>query len=355
MPKIAHRENFCQEFDLLESLGFSIEKDQPYIGGEHFAFSKKKLVLLGRQTNNEKRQVIKISNDPEGAAEILQEHKCRVALKKINSSRFVFFFPEELFFEQKNGYTISATEFIKQENSFLDLPLTKKVSLALKSLQAQETIKIDQYQKDDSVSRAFEIWNAQSYLEAVDRYSYDIDLFLPKDKKTKALFAETRNFFTDNLETVDLFSGFLMHWDFNPNNFRVNKDNLYFLDLSSFRFGNKYESWGRFANFMTLYDRPLENEIAEYVKKNRAQKESLSLKLLRAFRLLELIRHHANIFQKSSGNLAFLSKARVDFWGKALEALMENKILDRQTVEEYKNQRDNLRSEKEKQRQKEIR
>lgn len=105
---------------------------------------------------------------------------------------------------------------------------------------------------------------------------------------------------------------------------------------------------------MTLYNRSLEKILIEYVQKNRTKEEFLSLKLMRIFRLADLIRHYTETIKKSSGNLIVLNQKRVEFWTNALEAVLNDKFLSQDIIEEYKSTRDRLRSDEEKRRQKEL-
>ena len=76
---------------------------------------------------------------------------------------------------------------------------------------------------------------------------------------------------------IERYSGFLTHNDFVPHNLRVSGKEVYLLDYSSMLFGNKYESWARFLNFMIHHNRPLELALANYVRTNRGEEEYLEL------------------------------------------------------------------------------
>jgi uncharacterized protein Usg len=105
---------------------------------------------------------------------------------------------------------------------------------------------------------------------------------------------------------------------------------------------------------MTLYNPELERALIEYIKNNRSQEETLSLQLMRIFRLTELIRYYVFTLENLSGNVLTLNKKRIDFWSNALEAVLHNQLMHKETIDEYKTTRDSLRSEDEKQRQKNL-
>jgi len=120
------------------------------------------------------------------------------------------------------------------------------------------------------------------------------------------------------------------------------------------RFGNKYESWARFINFMTLYNQPLEQVLLDYVKDNRGQSEYLTLRLMRVFRLVEIIWYYASTLANAVGNLHTLNQKRIIFWTKVLESVLADQPVNRNIVEEYQRIRDSLRSPEEKERQKKL-
>jgi hypothetical protein len=130
----------------------------------------------------------------------------------------------------------------------------------------------------------------------------------------------------------------------------VGKD-IYLLDTASLRFGNKYEGWARFLNFMTLYNPALEGALVQYVRDNRTPEESETLSLMRIYRLGEILSYYSDWLEKVSGDLHALTKARIAFWSQALAAQLQGETLSQESIASYKNQRDSLRSEDEKRRQ----
>ena len=335
----------------LSKLGFELDKKQAHISGERYLLGYKKLVLLAKRISDNKKVIIKLSNDPAMIKEINDEWNSRQILKKINFAYHVFFSPPIILFTKKQDYTVLVTEFIEQESIFLDRPLPDQFFIALKAFEAQEAIHATTYEHAHVISKVFGIWTANTYLQKLTKYSQDIEQTLPGNKKLLELLQKSKEFTNNNLLIIDLYSNFLTHWDFVPHNFRIREHDMYLLDHSSLRFGNKYEGWARFINFMILYNYPLEKALLKYVKDNRGEKEYLSLRLMRVFRLTELIWYYTNNLGKSRGDLKTLNKKRIDLWTNVLKSVLEDGAIDRDYVDRYKQERNSLRSEEEKQRQ----
>ena len=340
----------------LKKLGYTLEEKQPHISGERFLSEAvttargRKLILLGRDRNG-KRTVIKATSDKKGAREIEHERKCREVLKEIKFAYQTFFTPAEILFTKKDGYIISIQDFIEQEKSFLERPTPEQFTLALKSFKAQESAHATTYQHHRLVRKSFGSINANEYIKAFSHFKKNITDRFPVDLKLTEALEKAKKILEENKETIEQYSGFLTHTDFVPHNIRIVSGNIYLLDHSSLRFGNKYEGWARFLNFMALYNPPLESALTEYVKNNRTEEESLSLKLMRIYRLGEIIWYYSNTLDKTSGDLHTLNLKRVELWTNVLEAMLENESLSESVIEEYKKTRDSLRSEEEKERQ----
>jgi hypothetical protein len=343
---------------ILEKLGFQLEQEQPHLGGEKYlaqavtTASGKKIILLGRNKQNNKRVVIKITSDPQGIHELEYERKCRLALQKIKFAYQIFFSPQEILFVKKRGFVISVQEFLESGQSFLERPVQEQFSLTLKAFKAQESSHATAYGHKRFVKKTFGEKTAGDYIQMFNLFKKEIKKIMPERSDLYVLFEKTEQFLIVNSEITEQYCGFLTHTDFVPHNFRVIDDKIYLLDHSSIRFGNKYEGWARFLNFIALYNPALEQALTEYVHDNRTEEELLSLQLMRVYRLGELIYYYAKTLPKTSGNLFLLNNARIDFWSKLLQAVLKNKSLDKNIIEEYKKTRDSLRDEKEKQRQK---
>ncbi|PWB39156.1 MAG: hypothetical protein C3F02_00045 [Parcubacteria group bacterium] len=338
---------------LLEQLNFSLETEQVHISGERYLSGGRKLVLIGRHRADQKKVVIKVSSDDQGRREIVRERDCRKILKKINFAYRVFFSPEEIFFLEKPPYTVLITAFVDQPHPFLHRPLLDQFFLALKALEAQEGAHAATYEHAHLIRGVFSRWNAQKYLENIDLCIPEI-LLQEKNDNLKNALDQAVMFLQKNSATIDLYSDFLVHWDLVPHNIRVHHNDIYLLDHSSLRFGNKYESWARFINFMTIYNRPLEKMLLDYVRQNRKAEEYLSLRLMRVYRLVELLRHYAQTIPKSLGNLQILNKKRLSLWTDVLISVLADRPPSDLVVENYTAERDALRSEEEKIRQKEL-
>jgi hypothetical protein len=327
---------------VLKGLGFVLDERQPHILGERFLMqavtttSGRKLILLGHQESGSKRVVIKVTSDDAGAQEILHDHECQRVLKDINFAYEAFVSPPQLLFTKKDGLTISVQEFIEQDQPFLERPLKEQFAFALKAFKAQESTHATTYRHLKLIQKTFETIDAQRYLHLFksfngDHRAYDL---LKKEQ-----------------ETIERYGGFLTHTDFVPHNFKIRNGTMYLLDHSSIRFGNKYEGWARFLNFMTLYNPALEAALVQYVRDNRTPEELLSLRLMRIYRLGEIIWYYQNTLSKSSGDLYKLNEARVVFWKEVLEAMLHDEPLKEEVRTTYITTRDSLRSEDEKIRQ----
>lgn len=365
MPEINNKQEWGKYRDkelatvstILEQLGFHLEKDQPHIMGERYLMqavtttSGKKLILLGLRNKDKKRVVIKVSSDPKGIHELERERTLRWALQKIGFAYQAFPLPQEILFIKKEGFTISVQKFLEHERPFLDRNTQEQFSLILEAFKTQEGAHATTYKHKRIIKKTFGEKNAKDYIKMFNTFKAHICKTLPEEERLHLLLKESHSFLQKNNRTIEQYCGFLTHTDLVPHNFRVVKDKIYLLDQSSIRFGNKYEGWARFLNFMTLYNQPLEEALLFYVKNNRAKEEYLSLKLMRIYRLGEIIWFYTDLLEKTSGDLLVLTKLRVQFWTSVLEAVLENRQISKRIVDEYKHARDTLRSDEEKLRQ----
>ncbi|TSC68922.1 MAG: hypothetical protein G01um101456_431 [Parcubacteria group bacterium Gr01-1014_56] len=344
---------------VLQKLGVTLEAEQVHTEGERFLMAGErdvggggyKLVLLGQRQRDSKRVVIKLSSTRDGRREIETERAARETLRSLRFAYHALLSPEEILFINKGAYTILATEFIDQDKNFLTRSVEEQFSLALRALKAQEGVHATTYSHAQVIRSVFGISGVEEYLRSFKKFAHST---VSNDPDNVAL-AETLNwaeaFLEAHRDTIEQYSGFLTHADFVPHNLRVRDDDIYLLDSASFHFGNKYESWARLLNFMLLYNRPLERAFIQYVRDNRTPEESLSLRLMRIYKLGKLLEYHAGALSKTSGNMHELSKKRVEFWRAAMYALLVDTPLEESTITEYKNARNSLRSEEEKRRQ----
>lgn len=341
---------------LVERVGFVLDHDQPHTKGERYLMqavttkSGKKLVLMGTRKSDGKRVVMKATSDSHGKEELRHARVCRDVLSKIRFAYGIFHAPKEILFKETAGFVVAATEFIAQEKPFLERSLPEQCALALTAFKAQEGAHATTYRHKKLVQKSFGEIDAERYLETFSMFKKNIE---KAQGNTRILFLleKALSSLKENREVIEQYGGFLTHTDFVPHNIRVVGDTIYLLDHSSLRFGNKYEGWARFINFMALHNPPLAEALEKYVKDNRTPEESVALRCMRIYRLGEIIAYYTNTLSKSKGDLLALNKKRVDFWAAMLEALLKHEALPRETLEEYKSARDTLRSAQEKSRQ----
>ncbi|MEX0933945.1 MAG: hypothetical protein WD003_01635 [Candidatus Paceibacterota bacterium] len=342
---------------LIRNLGFELENKQPHISGERYLMqavtttSGKKLILLGHRKHDGKCVVIKATRDGNGMRELEHEHVCRSTLETIDFAYDTFFFPQEFLFLKKSGFLIAVYEYIEQETPFIERPLQEQALFSLQAFKAQESARATVHNHIKRIKKTFEIRSSADYLETFSKFKKDIVIYAPAKKE---VFEKAQRYLQENQENIEQYCHFLTHVDFVPHNFRIKDGVIYLLDYSSLRFGNKHEGWARFLNFMVLYNQELEQGLAHYIKINRAPEESVSLKALRLVRLAELIWYYWNTLEKTRGDLQKLNKIRIEFWISVFERLVEDEIIDPKTIQNYKKERDRLRSEEEKERQKKL-
>ncbi|MEA2701840.1 MAG: hypothetical protein QOE22_549 [Candidatus Parcubacteria bacterium] len=342
---------------MLERLGFALDEEQPHMGGERYLMqavttaSGKKFILLGNEARTGRRVVIKVTSDPAGKRELAHERLCRRVLADIGFAYTAFETPEEILFTEAHGYTIAIQAFIEQERSFMERPIEDQFAIALRSFKAQEGAHAATYGHIRLIERTFGRRTVREYLKAFDLFRRDVEGKFPDYRELSALLAKAASFLSEHSRTVEQYEDFLTHTDFIPHNFRIAEDKLYLLDHSSLRFGNKYEGWARFVNFMELYNPPLAQALVAYVRDNRTSGESLSLKLMRVYRLGEILWYYAHTLDRSDGDLKELNLARIGWWRHVLERILNGESPNGSVRREYIELRDRLRSPEEKKRQ----
>lgn len=339
---------------LLAKYGFVLDPDQPHIAGERYLTrplaGAKKLLLLGKQASNNMRAVIKIASDAGGITELQHERVCRETLGAMNFAYNVLYAPKELLFAKEQGRAILISEFIEQPCAFVERPIVEQFTLALSILKVQEQVHATTREHVRMVHRTFGEMHADNYLKKSKLYISDI-INTAKNEALKKTLERSLELLTENKKTIEQYTGFLTNWDLTPQNIRITNERIYFLDHASFHFGNKHESWARFINFMMLYEPKVACALTEYVQNNRAPEEVVSLKLMRIYRLIELIRFYTEWLARAEGNVHQLALARIDFWHEVLKAMLSDTFVSEKTREAYTTKRDMLRSEDEKKRQ----
>jgi hypothetical protein len=338
---------------VLESLGYSLSEVQPHISGERYLMSGKKLVLMGERREGKTPVVIKASSDESGMREIESEYKARITLDKLKFAYYSFRWPKEILCTRAEGLLILITEYVSQDSAFLKRPLAEQFYLVLRSFKTQEGVHATTSSHARAIRKIFGIWGAREYMDSFDALVREIGTYAQDTSLDRALF-EAREFLLSNRETIERYSGFLTHTDFVPHNLRVHDHEIYLLDHTSLRFGNKYEGLARFLNFMLLYNRPLEEALVSYVRDNRSEGELLSLRLMRAYKIAFLLSFYAKNLSKTSGELRLLTQKRIAFWSAALSSIIKDAPLPEEVIAQYKEERDSLRSPEEKERQQNL-
>jgi hypothetical protein len=339
--------------NILKPIGFSLDKEQLHISGERFLMTRNKLVLTGKSDNNQEKVIIKISDHFDGKNEIRQEKEARDFLQYLSFSDDTILFPKEIYFGEIEPYLIWVCKFIPQDKVFVAHTLEEQFFIILRAFESQEAFHATTFEHQKNIRKVFETFLAEDYLKdfrdfknAVSK-NYTDDSLLKTMDKAEIILRENKDLIND-------YCNYLAHTDFVPHNFRVEEYFLYMLDCSAVHFGNKYEGWARFLNYMTIHNPELEHILGEYILKNRDKEEYENLKLMRIYKIGFLLKYHTESFNKTTGNLHDLTKKRIEFWQKVLEAIMDDRFVDREIINQYKKERDNLRSEEEKKRQKEF-
>ena len=356
-----HWESYCSEElailrPVLKRHGYTLDEQQPHLGGERYLMqavtttSGKKLILQGTRADGT-RVIIKATRDEAGTRELIHEHTCREVLAKINFADSTFHTPECLAHMEDTGFVITITRFIPQTITFLERPLLEQFDFALRAFKGQESAHATTFAHRALIQKTFGMRTGETYLKNFrdflthSRESYTDTLLMSRLEETDALLEK-------NERTIEQYCGFLTHTDFVPHNIRIEGKTIILLDHSSLTFGNKYEGWARFLNFMTLHNQVLERALVAYVAKNRAREELVALRMMRMYRLGEIIWYYIRTLPLSSDNLLTLNTARVTFWSNVLAHLLKDETVPLSLIEAYSKERNSLRSEDEKERQK---
>lgn len=347
---------------IIENLGFVINSEQVLIGGERHLMTHardvggggRKLVLMGSRREDAKKVIIKVSNDPEGIKEIERERSAREVLHRINFAYRTFFTPEEILFVRKNGYLIFITSYIEQDRPFITRSLDEQFFLSLQAFETQEGTHATTYSHAKTIKEAFGLADADYYFSSFDQFRKNSIKNDPENKNLSDTMDRGLEFLLKNKITINHYSGFLTHSDFVPNNLRVSGNKMFLLDYASIHFGNKYESWARFINYMVHHNRALEMALSNYVRQNRGEAEYLSLRLMRAYKLGFLLQFYAIALNKTAGNSHKITKLRLTFWSNVMVLIIEDNEIPRQMVVDFTNEEDLLRSDDEIKRQIEM-
>lgn len=339
--------------EILTPLGFSLDNEQLHISGERFLMTRNKLVLSGENLADGKKVIIKISDHPDGQNEIKQEKKTRDFLSDISFSRNTILFPQEIYFGVIKNYLIWISEFISQNKVFVAHTLEEQFFIILRAFESQESFHATTFEHQKKTKEVFESFRADDYLKGFENFKNIISKKYDDASLIKTM-DQSEKFLQDNKNIINTYCNYLTHTDFVPHNFRVEEYFVYMLDCSAVHFGNKYEGWARFLNYMAIHNPALERSLSEYILKNRNKDEYLNLQLMRIYKIGYLLKYYVESLQKTSGDLNKLTQKRIGFWHEVLKAVLKNDFVDKSIVDHYLENRDYLRSAEEKKRQKEF-
>ncbi len=340
-------------------MGYEVDNIQPHIDGERYLMmlehdigeSGFKLVLTGKRTHDGQKVIIKASSTSGGKKEIAREREARRTIARIDFGYQTLLVPKELLAKMEDGCLIVISEFITQELPFIERPTKDQFALGLEAFKAQESIRATTFTHTELIKKSFGMTNVQEYQQRLNEYLDKIESCGEYAAPKKETLSELRSRFFGGRENIERYCGFLTHADFVPHNLRIAGDRIYLIDHASLHFGNKYESWGRFTNFMTLYNPILEEALVSYVRNNRTEEESEAFFLMRLYKLGYLLHFYTKIFPHTEGAQRDLTHTRLLFWGDVLDALLSNSPLRKEVREQYIEERDALRSSEEKKRQ----
>ena len=345
---------------LVAGIGYSLDERQPHIAGERYLMMQErdvgasgfKLVLLGTRDEDGLRVIVKSSSTAGGKKEIERERSARKTLLHLDFSYRTFLAPKELLHTKMEGCVISITEFIEQEKEFIERPLEEQFALALLALKTQEGVHATTYAQAKTIQKIYGIFGAKEYLAQFHSFREAIQRNLPDESELDELLKQSEARLCGAHMDIEQYGDFLTHADFVPHNLRIKGDDIYLLDYASIHFGNKYENWARFMNFMMLYHPELEKNLVQYIAENRTKEEVRALQCMRLYKLAFLLHFYAGNLAQTSGALKEMTRARITFWKEALRAVLRNERLSPEVISTYTKTRDDLRSEEEKLRQK---
>lgn len=337
----------------LKKLGITLHEQQVHVGGERYLMSGKKLVLTGEHPEKG-RVVIKVSSSKKGKKEIQDDRACRQVLNSINFAYQDFFLPQELFFSDKKGCLLSVIAYIEQDEHLIDRPLEEQFFLSLRALEAQESVHATTYSHTKAIRETFGLKSAEDYLREFSEFEEKALSQEPSNETLRNAYARAKTFLFEGKDTIARYAGFLTHHDFVPHNIRIKERDIYLLDHTSIYFGNKYEGWARFVNFMVHHSPELEKALCEYVRANRGEDEYLALRLMRAYKLGLLIQYYTGTLSKTTGDMHKLMRMRLAFWTEVLEAVLDDRHMELARVTRFLDEENLLRSDEEKARRKEI-
>ena len=345
---------------ILKPLGFSLDEKQPYTSGERFlalGMAGGKLVLAGVEEKSGEKVIIKASRTPDGKQEIESEKQSRDLMRSLSFADKKILIPEERYYGIQGDFVFLILRFIPQEKVFVAHTLEEQFFIALSAFEAQESFHATTYEHHRAIKDVFPVLSSAEYYKDFARLKNSA-LHLHPDESLRAVLEKAEGFLKENSMTIDRYADYLTHTDFVPHNFRLMEHTLYMLDCvpnyATIHFGNKYEGWARFLNYMMTHSPELERLLVSYVRDNRGEDEYLSLRLMRVYKIAFLLEFYARSLPKTTGDLHSLTLARLAYWSEALSAILEDSPIAPEITERYVTTRNTLRSEEEKERQREF-
>ena len=337
---------------ILERMGITLDTDQPHISGERFLMSGKKVVLIGTKNDTGETVIIKSSTDPVSKKELQHERTTRDTLHAINFAYTPLLTPKEIWSEHEGERLTIVTQYIAQPIPFLSLPLSKQFDLLLGAFTMLEGVHATTASHGTSVLQ-FGNKVAADYITLAKTFFNDSHATIASCSESYSKILQTAlHQIETNQVSIERYCRFLTHDDFALHNFRFTSDAIYLIDQASLTFGNKHESWARLLNYMVLYNQPLEQAFATYIQTNLSIEEQASIKLMRMYKLIELLAYHALAATESTGDVQTLSFARITFWIEVLKSVSADTKVAVSTIDSYKQTRDSLRTAAEIERQK---
>lgn len=338
---------------LLNSIGLGLEQDQPHVQGERFLASPDKLVLVGKRKKDGKKVIIKTSWQKRAKEEIKQEKKVRDIISSFAPFKKAILIPDEIYFGKKGKYQIFVTEFIDQEKVFISHPIKKQFETILEAFTKREVLNGNTFSEVRKMYKDFPFLGTLDYIKNFKTFQKSV-LSRYRTPGIEEAMNEGFKFFKENKSIINSEGEHLVHSDFAPHNFRLKGNSLYTLDCSAFIFGNKHEELARLLNYMSIHNPVLEKRIKKYIYQKRGRGAYLNLRLIRIYKILLLLNFYADALAKTTKDLLALTTHRIEYYEELLRVILQDRDLDPRMHQVYLENRDHLRSEEEKKRQKEF-
>ena len=303
---------------LLASEGVSIA-DEPLLRGVYAVPEKPALTLLGTRTEDGKRVVVHVTSDPDTAKDLEGTHRRRECIERYECLPSSIHLPEELAFGRRDMHTFMVTKFLYEDRSFSELSLEEGFFFALRVLEAQEQAPALSYRATRDAHKLLDTFSAQRYVNTVQQYRRSVTKLLPEHTQAQEVLALAGAALLRERERIDRYSGALLYHRASPETVRVSGGEMYLLDPALFRFGNRYESWAHFVDHAALHQPELESALTTYIRENRGEEVSETLRLMRLYTLAEVIHRDARARQRVATEKAVELDTRIDFWTAVLQ------------------------------------